>query len=1303
MKTLFTICLVITLGVLWVSAQDIPSMMGGIAGNTNRGDETFINSFSSSNVSGVSNPRISAYPNRYWDGSQPTPETLDDIVINSHGFGQELVFYFIHDLDDHGDPGDYNKWYAIGQSFATRFGKNSAWLASQGFAGRGSTTFMAFNEPWHNSKDWDPEVFKACMDGFGDGVHSVNQDFEVTTGGMPTYLLPDRNPLVGAITPLLNDGTLDGLTLHFYNNTRGDQFEEMNYSENSQAVFDALKSYWGITADISFSVTEYMPKADEEEWKSKYFLMQTWSHLGVIGNEGQPVARHIAPYLYTITTADHDQFSMAEKDWLWQGNGKGRVYQMVSRLAQGMNFVSADPRATGEYVLEGNGRRLIVWQNAETWTNHPGNTFTINDIPSSATRLEVFKYDSWSQPYPGNGGTPSPYQSINLWGESSYTVNDLPTGECYMFMIYLENGSLNAHPEVAISNIQEGQVFKEGEQVEVIANVVDVDSEIEEVRFFLDRSFLEVKQAAPYTITVESLPVGSTEIIVTARDVDGGFNVSTVNVVVEPDGEFVRATHDTYVRGERNAEFNYGEERNVELRANPNKLRDQFEGYFQFDLTALDYNSVDSAYLFFRVNRKGIRTIDVNYVADDNWDESTLIWNNKPEIGDKITEFDPVDDGSWSRMEVTDLINGELNGDKVLSLMLLPQSGGLDTKIYSSESSVFNAAYIELKRISIEIGITSPGDSAEFEVGSDVFFEVSAIDTASSITKVEFFQDTMKLGEATTAPYTVTWENPPAGNYLIKAVATNAEGDTKADEVLVKVVDPDLFFLQPIEDTYVRRGNVGGDVNYGDLEVLTVKQGGPNFQFNALTKFDLSEIQREVINATLRLYAIEDDNRGGDPDHRLFSVTDDSWEELVVTWDTKPATYVELAGILAPNLNEWIEYEVTDYVNNEAAGDDLVSFLMNASNKTEIVYASRENSRFAIRPLLTVTTLPEPPQAPSITLETYSDTQINVSWTEAGGKIDGFTLERKADTTDVYTVVGSFGPDESAFVDSTLTCETSYTYRIKAYNAGGESDYSMASGGTRLCPNGNVPYGGIAWAIPGEIEAEDFDEGGQGIAYNDRHPRNIGRSYRTSEGVDVFHLRNGGHAVGWTWTGEWLEYTVEVTAPGEYEVAASVASWSSRGKFHIEVEGTDVTGVVKVPRTWGWTRFRTVSAGQVYLGVGKQIIRLYIDRGLFNIDKMTFTLVEHENARLTTGAPEEEFMDLNKVEFQVFPNPAQDIVVIAGSEDGILSVFDINGKQVLQRQVEPGLELDISDLKKGIYLFQIQSSGQMTVQRVIKE
>ena len=47
------------------------------------------------------------------------------------------------------------------------------------------------------------------------------------------------------------------------------------------------------------------------------------------------------------------------------------------------------------------------------------------------------------------------------------------------------------------------------------------------------------------------------------------------------------------------------------------------------------------------------------------------------------------------------------------------------------------------------------------------------------------------------------------------------------------------------------------------------------------------------------------------------------------------------------------------------------------------------------------------------------------------------------------------------------------------------------------------PYSGTPILVSGTFEAEDFDRGGEGVAYHDNVPGNAGGQYRTSEDVDI--------------------------------------------------------------------------------------------------------------------------------------------------------------------------------------------------------
>jgi hypothetical protein len=67
------------------------------------------------------------------------------------------------------------------------------------------------------------------------------------------------------------------------------------------------------------------------------------------------------------------------------------------------------------------------------------------------------------------------------------------------------------------------------------------------------------------------------------------------------------------------------------------------------------------------------------------------------------------------------------------------------------------------------------------------------------------------------------------------------------------------------------------------------------------------------------------------------------------------------------------------------------------------------------------------------------------------------------------------------------------------------------------------PYTGTPLPVPGTVQAEDFDNGGEGVAYHDLTAANDGGLYRTT-GVDVCNCGSPyGNSVGWTQPGEWLE------------------------------------------------------------------------------------------------------------------------------------------------------------------------------------
>ncbi len=143
-------------------------------------------------------------------------------------------------------------------------------------------------------------------------------------------------------------------------------------------------------------------------------------------------------------------------------------------------------------------------------------------------------------------------------------------------------------------------------------------------------------------------------------------------------------------------------------------------------------------------------------------------------------------------------------------------------------------------------------------------------------------------------------------------------------------------------------------------------------------------------------------------------------------------------------------------------------------------------------------------------------------------------------------------------------------------------------------PSGaSSPFSGVALAIPGWVQAEDFDNGGQGVAYSDNSSGNSGGAYRATD-VDIEATSAGGYAVGWVGAGEWLKYTVNVASSGTYTAVARVSSSGTGGTFHIEFNGTDKTGPMRVPNTGGWNSYQDLAA-TVSLSAGVQTMRIVFD------------------------------------------------------------------------------------------------------------
>jgi uncharacterized protein involved in high-affinity Fe2+ transport len=156
--------------------------------------------------------------------------------------------------------------------------------------------------------------------------------------------------------------------------------------------------------------------------------------------------------------------------------------------------------------------------------------------------------------------------------------------------------------------------------------------------------------------------------------------------------------------------------------------------------------------------------------------------------------------------------------------------------------------------------------------------------------------------------------------------------------------------------------------------------------------------------------------------------------------------------------------------------------------------------------------------------------------------------------------------------------------------------------------SGEAPYGGTAAAVPGTVQAENYDTGGQGVAYNVTSVNGSANSYR-SDGVDLEATTDtgGGYDLGWTAAGQWFKYTVNVATAGTYTVGLRLAAPAAvTDALHIDNSaGTNLSGDVTAPATDGYQTWTTVSVS-VTLPAGTQTLTVDQDNAGWNINYLAF-------------------------------------------------------------------------------------------------
>ncbi len=203
-------------------------------------------------------------------------------------------------------------------------------------------------------------------------------------------------------------------------------------------------------------------------------------------------------------------------------------------------------------------------------------------------------------------------------------------------------------------------------------------------------------------------------------------------------------------------------------------------------------------------------------------------------------------------------------------------------------------------------------------------------------------------------------------------------------------------------------------------------------------------------------------------------------------------------------------------------------------------------------------------------------------------------------------------------------------------------------GGYKGIPYSDKLYSNGPQIIPGKLQCEYYDFGGEGVAFHDTDSINSGsgrlnpadgsylNQFRIKEAVDISYTKfrdppidnnlfnfvepeKDQLYVGWTQPGEWTKYTVNVKRSGTYQLGIMYTS-NQNGMISFSVNDRDVTGPITIPSTFvpedtvawrQWHHWNYIDQiTRIKMRKGLQTITLHtVEIGQMNYDYINFKLV----------------------------------------------------------------------------------------------
>jgi hypothetical protein len=228
-------------------------------------------------------------------------------------------------------------------------------------------------------------------------------------------------------------------------------------------------------------------------------------------------------------------------------------------------------------------------------------------------------------------------------------------------------------------------------------------------------------------------------------------------------------------------------------------------------------------------------------------------------------------------------------------------------------------------------------------LGPLVYFETTGTQTL----RIQVREDGLGIDQIVLSPDTFL-DTAPGGNRLDNTRLPKQNGASSPP--------PSSAAARVLADGYVRGGTYAATSFGSTAEIITKFSADANYLREGYMKLDIGAVQaRDTV--TLRLYGNLSDTRAASVTTRIYGVSNTSWAESTLTYNTRPTAETTVRGtiVVSGTTGQWYQVDLTSYVQQQrAAGQTTIAIALKNPDDTLPYATFRSRQSSANKPELVI-------------------------------------------------------------------------------------------------------------------------------------------------------------------------------------------------------------------------------------------------------------------------------------------------------------------------------------------------------------